>query len=126
MALPHSFPQSHKIYVPGSREGVRVPMREIRYRGGTESWFEYDTSGPYTDPTLPAPIAPLPRLRAPWISSRRAIHGSVTQLAYARAGEITPEMEFVTIRENLLREGAGPEPQTSSRSRRKSQLPETI
>src|SRR5262249_42183444 len=30
--------------------------------------------------------------------------GSVTQLAYARRGIVTPEMEFVAIRENLRRE----------------------
>ncbi|TKB28832.1 MAG: phosphomethylpyrimidine synthase ThiC, partial [Mesorhizobium sp.] len=29
---------------------------------------------------------------------------AVTQLAYARAGIITPEMEFVAIRENLGRQ----------------------
>ena len=32
--------------------------------------------------------------------------GRVTQLAYARAGIITPEMEFIAIRENLGRESA--------------------
>jgi phosphomethylpyrimidine synthase len=32
---------------------------------------------------------------------------AVTQLAYARAGMITPEMEFVAIRENLGREALG-------------------
>ncbi|MFZ1221462.1 MAG: hypothetical protein WAO00_19390, partial [Chthoniobacterales bacterium] len=31
----------------------------------------------------------------------RAKSGAVTQLAYARAGIITPEMEFIAIRENL-------------------------
>ncbi|HZL59394.1 MAG TPA: phosphomethylpyrimidine synthase ThiC [Stellaceae bacterium] len=31
---------------------------------------------------------------------------AVTQLAYARAGIITPEMEYIAIRENLGREGA--------------------
>ncbi|MEH6772697.1 MAG: phosphomethylpyrimidine synthase ThiC [Cereibacter changlensis] len=36
---------------------------------------------------------------------RRAIGGkAVTQIAYARAGIVTPEMEFVAIRENLGRE----------------------
>ncbi|MDD9739407.1 MAG: phosphomethylpyrimidine synthase ThiC [Marinovum algicola] len=34
--------------------------------------------------------------------------GAVTQLAYARAGIVTPEMEFVAIRENQLREAVGP------------------
>ena len=38
---------------------------------------------------------------------RRALAGrAVTQLAYARAGIVTPEMEFVAIRENLGREAA--------------------
>ncbi|SOC06967.1 phosphomethylpyrimidine synthase ThiC [Rhodobacter maris] len=38
---------------------------------------------------------------------RRAMEGrAVTQMAYARAGIITPEMEFVAIRENLGRKAA--------------------
>jgi phosphomethylpyrimidine synthase len=35
---------------------------------------------------------------------------AVTQLAYARAGIITPEMEYIAIRENLGREAAGSAP----------------
>jgi phosphomethylpyrimidine synthase len=89
----------------------------------------YDTSGPYSDPAaridLTRGLAPL---RAPWIGARgdteeivrgrdkaenplrfprrrpprRARSGaSVTQMRYARRGEITPEMEYVTLRENL-------------------------
>ncbi len=53
-------------------------------------------SGDRLTPTFPFRHAPL---RA---TGRRA----VTQLAYARAGIITPEMEFVAIRENLGREVA--------------------
>ncbi len=34
----------------------------------------------------------------------RAKSGSVTQMTYARRGQITPEMEFVSIRENARRE----------------------
>ncbi|EQD36667.1 thiamine biosynthesis protein ThiC, partial [mine drainage metagenome] len=34
--------------------------------------------------------------------------GACTQLAYARAGIITPEMEFIAIRENLGRERGAP------------------
>jgi phosphomethylpyrimidine synthase len=37
---------------------------------------------------------------------RRAVNGAVTQIHYARKGMITPEMEFVAIRENLGRERA--------------------
>src|SRR5947207_5566932 len=40
-------------------------------------------------------------------SVRKAVNGAaVTQLAYARRGVITPEMEFIAIRENLGREQA--------------------
>ena len=42
---------------------------------------------------------------------------AVTQIAYARRGIITPEMEYVAIRENLGREdGAGAASATASRS----------
>ncbi|MFD3189956.1 phosphomethylpyrimidine synthase ThiC [Sedimentitalea sp. HM32M-2] len=42
-------------------------------------------------------------------SPLRATDGrAVTQLAYARAGIVTPEMEFIAIRENQLRETVAP------------------
>ncbi|RME74302.1 MAG: phosphomethylpyrimidine synthase ThiC, partial [Planctomycetota bacterium] len=93
----------------------------------------YDTSGPYTDPnaeidlhaglapirlrwieergdteTLPARPA-LPEDDAPPMPRRRPVRrarsgANVTQLHYARKGIITPEMEFVALRENLGRE----------------------
>ncbi|WP_429813869.1 phosphomethylpyrimidine synthase ThiC [Ensifer sp. B1-9] len=51
-------------------------------------------SGDRLTPTFPFQHAPL-----------KAVAGkAVTQLAYARAGIITPEMEFVAIRENLGRD----------------------
>src|SRR5579875_3307078 len=59
----------------------------------------YDTSGP--DPN---PDGGLPRLRAPWIEARRARTSPgrpVTQLHAARAGELTPEMAFVAVREGV-------------------------
>ncbi|NRQ18010.1 phosphomethylpyrimidine synthase ThiC [Ensifer sesbaniae] len=53
-------------------------------------------SGDRLTPTFPFQHAPL-----------KAVAGkAVTQLAYARAGIITPEMEFVAIRENLGRDAA--------------------
>ncbi len=88
----------------------------------------YDTSGPYTDPDVPTDIRKgLPPLRREWILGRgdvvtkdgyridppqdfessqepplRGRSGrAVTQLAYARRGEITPEMEFVALREGF-------------------------
>jgi len=45
--------------------------------------------------TPPFPVQPMPR--------RARAGRAVTQLAYARAGIVTPEMEFVAIRENLGR-----------------------
>jgi len=95
----------------------------------------YDSSGPYTDATAKIDIAAgLPRLRESWIADRgdvvaydginlrraanplafpthhiplRAMAGqAVTQLAYAKAGIITPEMEYIAIRENVGRDEA--------------------
>jgi phosphomethylpyrimidine synthase len=49
---------------------------------------------------------------APQFSAARRVYraragAAVTQLEYARRGIVTPEMEFVAIRENLRREAAG-------------------
>lgn len=87
----------------------------------------YDTSGPYTDPESSIDLQRgLPRVRDGWIEERgdtertplsktaqsssainlyhaprRARPGhKVSQLHYARRGLITPEMEYVAIREN--------------------------
>jgi len=91
----------------------------------------YDTSGPYTDSDASIDLRRgLPELRNSWIlergeyavgapsyrpvpghsdpgaplPKRRQVlrgHGNVTQMHYARKGIITPEMEFVALRENL-------------------------
>jgi len=123
------FPNSKKIYVEGTLfPDVRVPMREISLTP-THSMTPgapdeenppvvvYDTSGPYTDPGYVVDVhRGLPKLRQPWILNRgdvvettpgryRARPGScVTQMHYARAGRVTPEMEFISIRENQMRE----------------------
>lgn len=143
------LPNSRKTYQTGSRPDLRVPFREISL-ADTPSHFGaepnpplsvYDTSGPYTDPSVQIDIRKgLPPLRQVWISERndtelmaglnsqygqarqadpeldtlrfelkrqprRSISGAnVTQMHYARRGIITPEMEFVAIRENLRRE----------------------
>jgi len=140
------FPNSRKIYVDGSRADLRVPMREIGLTPTPAALGAdvnppltvYDTSGPYTDPTVEIDIRHgLPEVRGRWIEERgdtqilpdlssefgrrraadpaldhlrfaghrrrplRAKPGcTVTQMHYARRGVITPEMEYVAIREN--------------------------
>jgi phosphomethylpyrimidine synthase len=109
-----AFPNSRKILVDGP-QGVRVPVREIALSGGEPSMQVYDTSGPQDCDVATG----LPKLREPWVNARlggdarlkgsrsnepglkpsRA--GCVTQLHYARNGEITPEMEFIALREGL-------------------------
>src|SRR3954469_20158366 len=88
----------------------------------------YDTSGPWGDPAFSGTVeAGLPPLRREWILARedvqeydgrnhkpvislrasprkplRAVKGNaVTQLWYARQGIVTPEMEFIALRENM-------------------------
>ncbi|HEV2149280.1 MAG TPA: phosphomethylpyrimidine synthase ThiC [Longimicrobiaceae bacterium] len=120
-----AFPSSRKVYVEG-RHGVRVPMREIALSGGEPPLRVYDTSGPLGGDVRQG----LPPLRAEWIRARgdtvetertyRPVPGRssteipatlrrptlrgtgcVTQMGYARRGEVTPEMEFVALREGM-------------------------
>ena len=97
------FPHSRKVYVSGAQPGVQVPFREIELAhtlndDGSQKNFNapirvYDTAGPNME-------GPLPALRAPWIAGRK----HATQLELARAGTVTPEMEFVAIREHVAPE----------------------
>ncbi len=69
------FPRSQKIYVQGSRPDIRVPMREISLDviGGeiNAPVLVYDTSGPYTDPSVTIDVRQgLADVRSPWIDSR--------------------------------------------------------
>jgi phosphomethylpyrimidine synthase len=117
-----AFPGSAKVYVEGPH-GVRVPMREISLSGGEPPLRVYDTSGP----GLADVRTGLPPLREEWIRARgdvetvseaaprsplvpagmqrtryRALPGAaVTQMRYARQGEITPEMAFIALREGV-------------------------
>jgi phosphomethylpyrimidine synthase len=88
-----AFPSSRKVFVAG--DGFAVPMREIGLTNG-DILRVYDSSGPQGFD----PRAGLPKLRAPWLASRKGV-GAVTQLEYARQGVVTPEMHFVAIREGF-------------------------
>ncbi|MBW4718922.1 phosphomethylpyrimidine synthase ThiC [Saccharothrix obliqua] len=91
---------SHKVYREVG-DGVRVPFRRVELTNG-EHVDLYDTSGPYTDADATIDVhSGLPALRADWVAARRPINGAVTQLAYARAGQVTPEMAFIAAREKL-------------------------
>ena len=113
------LPGSAKIYLPGTLyPELRVAMRQVALTGEAPLTL-YDTAGPYGDPAIRIdPEAGLPRLRAAWIAARgdsetvadgslRARPGqAVSQLAYARAGIVTAEMEYIAIRESQGMEGA--------------------
>ncbi|WP_312235759.1 phosphomethylpyrimidine synthase ThiC, partial [Pseudescherichia sp.] len=111
-----TFPNSKRIYIQGSQSDIRVPMREIQLSptliGGSkaEPQFEeneaipvYDTSGPYGDPDVAIDVEKgIAKIRSAWIAARPG--KCVTQLHYARQGIVTPEMEFIALRENMGRE----------------------
>ncbi|MET8558364.1 phosphomethylpyrimidine synthase ThiC [Streptomyces sp. NPDC004959] len=138
---------AHKAYVEGERAGLRVPVRKVHLSDGRALTL-YDTSGPYTDPSVTTDVRRgLDTLRASWIAARgdtetypgrrvrpednglqhtvprggvreldavfpgrprrprRARSAApVTQLAYARRGEITAEMEYAALREGVAPE----------------------
>jgi phosphomethylpyrimidine synthase len=85
---------SRKVYREVSA-GLRVPARRVELTNG-EHLDLYDTSGPYTDPDATIDVhRGLAPLREQWIGAREPS----TQLAWARAGVITPEMQFIAARE---------------------------
>lgn len=150
---PLQHPNSEKIYLTGSRDDIRVAMRQIHQSDtivgeGVQSQIVvtnpplkiYDCAGSYSDPNAEINVRQgLPKLRQPWIderadtlqldgassrftqqrlkddgldhlrfealsSPRKAIDNRcVTQMHYARQGIITPEMEYIAIRENMAR-----------------------
>ncbi|MDK2748913.1 MAG: phosphomethylpyrimidine synthase ThiC [Brevundimonas sp.] len=141
---------SRKVYVAGELyPDIRVPFREVAVHPSANEppVTIYDSSGPYTDPTVTIDIKRgLPSVKSSWQLDRGDIapvlnprevkpedngHASgknlaprfdtshhrvfkgvegrpVTQYEYAQAGVITPEMEYVAIRENLRREQNSP------------------
>ncbi|MBO0855959.1 MAG: phosphomethylpyrimidine synthase ThiC [Nocardia sp.] len=83
----------------GAATTLRIPSRRINLSNG-EHFDVYDTSGPYTDDAAAIDLqAGLPKLRDGW--TKPAIEGPRTQLAWARAGEITAEMRYIAAREGV-------------------------
>ena len=92
---------ARKIYLNGT-EGVRVGMKEVALQNG-EKVILYDTAGIYGEEDYTIDIQKgLPKFRKPWIEERFKKDNQLkTQYWYAKNGIITPEMEYVAIRENL-------------------------
>jgi phosphomethylpyrimidine synthase len=64
------FPAARKAWIVGSREDLRVPVREVSLSNG-ETVTLYDTSGPYTDPAAEIDVRRgLPDVRTAWIDAR--------------------------------------------------------
>ncbi len=91
-----------KIYLKGTRyPQIRVPMKEIALTNGSAVRL-YDTSGPYTDPEASIDLERgLDPIRKAWQQAPKSISGNATQMHNARKGIVTPEMEFVAIREQM-------------------------
>lgn len=145
------FSGSEKIYVKGEiHKDIRVAMRQINLtdskamftkgefvKDKNEPVVVYDTSGPFTDPTIEIDVKKgVPAIRQKWIEERGDVEelneissdfgkerlynsdldhlrfehlkkpliakkgANVSQMHYAKKGIITPEMEYVAIREN--------------------------
>jgi phosphomethylpyrimidine synthase len=106
------YPSSEKVYVQGKLyPELRVGMRRVNLtptvtiEDGVKKTepnapvYIYDTSGPYSDPTIETALDKgLPKLRRSWTAQRKR---GETQMALAKRGVITQEMEYVAIRENM-------------------------
>jgi phosphomethylpyrimidine synthase len=97
--LNEDLPASQKVFI--SDGDIHVPMREIAVSSGEPPVRIYDTTGPQGHDVRLG----LPKLRQPWIE-RRLARGdrNFSQMHYARKGEITEEMRFVALRENVAPE----------------------
>lgn len=105
-----SYPDSEKVYLHGKiYPDIRVGVRRInltptikmekgkRVEKPNEPLLVYDTSGPYSDPEIDIDLRRgIPRMRDSWIEGREG-----TQMFYAKQGIVTPEMEYVAIRETM-------------------------
>ena len=136
-----SFPASQKVYKAGSQPSIQVPFRQVTLTPTSGRFGQeenpplgiYDTSGPYSDPSVSLDLGQgLPALRLQWIMARgdveeydgygvplrgknvaqpfpgltrKPLRGkqgmAPTQIRYAREGVVTPEMEYIGIREGI-------------------------
>ncbi|WP_404398869.1 phosphomethylpyrimidine synthase ThiC [Idiomarina loihiensis] len=117
----HYYPNSSREFLSGSNKDIQVPFRRIHL---SETLHQptpgvklppndpvdvYDTSSVYGDPEAAIDVNEgLRKIRENWIKQRHSEnqednHG-ITQLSYARRGIVTPEMEFIALRENMGRE----------------------
>ncbi|HEY7440822.1 MAG TPA: phosphomethylpyrimidine synthase ThiC [Vicinamibacterales bacterium] len=127
-AFPNSrkvYVEHHLSRAPYGTLTVKVPMREVAVSDGRSVVQLYDTSGPQGHDVNHG----LPAIRRDWILARGDVEpvpassrssqpsrpgipssltrqvlrgrGAVTQLHYARRGMVTPEMEFIALREGL-------------------------
>ena len=123
-----AFPNSRKRYVD-SIAGGRVPFREIALSDSPDGTHNhavhvYDTSGPQGHDVVDG----LPAVRRPWVMARDVSElpdrdqslgfdmpaglkrvvlrgaGPVTQMHYAKRGIVTPEMDYIAVREGMAAE----------------------
>jgi len=141
------LPNSNKAYTQGTMHPqIAVPHRQISLTNG-KTINLYDTSGPYTDTSVEINLEQgLAPIRRDWILARKDTEESfllpqalrqnypshqprkakgttpVTQLYYAKKGIITPEMEYIAIRESIYaeqqKEANKNNPNAAERSRR--------
>jgi phosphomethylpyrimidine synthase len=109
------YAQREKVYMNGSLfPFIKVGMQKVNLTPTVEfvngkkvttpnnPIYIYDTSGPYSDPNIQTDAKlGIEKIRREWIDLRKEKGQPIGQMACARAGIITPEMEYVAIRENM-------------------------
>jgi phosphomethylpyrimidine synthase len=128
--LQKPYPGSRKVIIQDPVDSrIKVAMRAIHQSNGNPNIIVYDTSGPYSNAKYQHDCEMgLPKIGEAWIRQddcERLKHFScslsnelakeipaqlplkakrgrnITQMHYAKAGIITPQMRYVAIRENL-------------------------
>ncbi|MCB1137564.1 MAG: phosphomethylpyrimidine synthase ThiC [Leptospiraceae bacterium] len=117
------LPGSEKRYLEKQRNDglrLRIPYRSVQLSDG-QQFPLYDCSGPFTEKGFVDLKRGITVQREEWVQVREGLQpenrriaapgsfvrntrkstGPCTQMYYAKKGELTPEMEFVALRENL-------------------------
>src|SRR5919199_542355 len=92
---------SQRVYVAGETAGVRVPLREV---APEDDGYLTAGAAEYAQAKTKGRLEYFPGLRRAPLRAKQGRR--VTQMHYARRGLITPEMEFIALRENMGREAA--------------------
>ncbi|HVL78102.1 MAG TPA: phosphomethylpyrimidine synthase ThiC, partial [Sphingomicrobium sp.] len=98
------LPELRREWIRGRRDVEEVAQREVRPEDNGQRGPTARATASLDEADHKGRVAPFPNVRKTVLRARPG--SNVTQMHYARRGIVTPEMEYVAVRENMGRERA--------------------